>query len=54
MATGLQIQDFDGEHNPYNHTSEDSIAHMNLDYWLEQVEATIAIAARMAVPVVVN
>ena len=37
--------------NPYNHTSQDTIAHMNLDYWLEQVKATTAIAAHLAVPV---
>lgn len=42
------------DRNPYNHTSQDSIAHMSLDYWLEQVKATTAIAARLAVPVAVE
>jgi hypothetical protein len=40
-----------GEINPHVHTSQDSIAYMNLDYWLEQVKATTAIAAHLAVPV---
>jgi hypothetical protein len=30
------------------------MAHMNLDYWLEQVKATTAIAARLAVPLAVE
>jgi hypothetical protein len=53
IPTGLQIQSYSGaqnERNPYNHTSEDNIAHMNLDYWLEQVKATTAIAAHLAIP----
>jgi hypothetical protein len=33
------------------HTPQDSIAHMNLDYWLEQMKATVAIAAHLAVPI---
>ncbi len=49
---GLQIENyFEGERNPYYHTPQDSIAHMNLDYWLEQVKATVAIAAHLAIPV---
>ena len=33
------------------HTPQDEIAQLNLDYWLEQVKATVAIAAHLAVPV---
>lgn len=33
------------------HTPQDEIAHMNLDYWLEQIRATVAIAAHLAVPI---
>ncbi len=33
------------------HTSNDSIAQLNLDYLLEQMNATIAIAAHLAVPI---
>jgi hypothetical protein len=49
----LQIQNYEGERNPYNHTTQDSIARMNLDYWLEQMKATTAIAAHLAVPITV-
>jgi len=48
----LQIQDYNnGERNPYNHTTQDTIAHMNLDYWFEQIKATVAIAAQLVVPI---
>ena len=30
------------------------MAYMNLDYWLEQVKATTAIAVNLAVPVLVE
>lgn len=32
------------------HTSQDTSAHLNLDYWLEQVKATVAVVAHLAVP----
>ena len=52
IATGLQIERYDsGDKNPYYHQPGDSVAHMNLDYWLEQMKATAAIAAHLAVPV---
>jgi len=52
LTAGLQIQDYKkGERNPYNHTAQDTIAHMNLDYWLEQMKATVAIAAQLVVPI---
>ena len=57
IPAGVQIQNYKGElkeRNPYNHTSQDSIAHMNLDYWLEQVKATTAIAGQLAVPIAVE
>ena len=54
IASGLQIQNYQSERNPYYHTPQDEIAHMNLDYWLEQMKATTAIAAHLAVPVAVK
>ena len=30
------------------------MAHMNLDYWLEQVKATTAVAADLAVPIAIE
>jgi hypothetical protein len=54
IPTGLQIENYESEQNPYKHTSQDSIAHMNLDYWLEQMKATTAIAAHLAVPIAVK
>jgi hypothetical protein len=50
----LQIEDMENEFNPYYHSPEDSIAHMNLDYWTEQIKATVAIIAHLAVPVTVE
>jgi hypothetical protein len=48
----LQIENYEtGERNPYYHKEQDIIANMNLDYWLEQMKATVAIAARLAVPI---
>lgn len=32
------------------HSVKDTIAYINLDYWLEQMKATTAIAAHLAVP----
>ncbi len=51
IPTVLQIQNYQSERNPYNHTPQDNIAHMNIDYWLEQIKATTAIAAHLAVPI---
>ena len=36
------------------HSENDTIAHINLDYWLEQMKATTAIAAHLAVPITVE
>jgi len=47
----LQIEDYENERNPYYHTAQDTIAHMNLDYWEEQMKTTVAVAAHLAVPV---
>ncbi len=53
MTTALQIEDYEeGERNPYNHLPEDTIAHLNIDYWVEQMKATVAIAIQLAGPVV--
>ncbi len=44
----LQIEDYEDEGNPNRHSAQDTIANMNLDYFLEQIKATIAIAGRLA------
>jgi hypothetical protein len=36
------------------HTPMDTISHMNVDYWLEQIKATTAIAAQLAIPIFVD
>jgi hypothetical protein len=49
----VQIQKYNGEQNelnPYNHTAQDSFAHINTGYLFEQTKATTAIAAEMLVP----
>lgn len=33
------------------HSPQDNVAHLNVDYWLEQIKATVAVAARLAGPV---
>jgi hypothetical protein len=38
-----------GEKNPYYHSPQDTIAHMDLDYWTEQMKATVAIVAHLAI-----
>jgi hypothetical protein len=48
----VNIENREDEFNPYCHTPGDTIAHMNLDYWEEQIKATIAIAAYLAIPVI--
>jgi hypothetical protein len=51
IPTGLQIENYNGgERNPYYHTGDDRISHLNLDYWVEQIKATTAIAAQLALP----
>jgi hypothetical protein len=51
-VTVVQIEDYWGDDkNPYYHTPEDTVAHMNLDYWEEQIKATLVTAAHLAVPV---
>jgi len=52
LPTVLQIEDHWGDDaNPYYHTPGDTMAHMNLDYWEEQIKATLVTAAHLAVPV---
>jgi hypothetical protein len=51
IPTVLQIENREDEYNPYYHSPQDTITHMNLDYWEEQIKATIATAAHLAVPV---
>jgi aminopeptidase-like protein len=45
----VQIQNYHGEINPYNHTTRDSLAYINPDYLLEQMKATVIFAAHLAV-----
>jgi hypothetical protein len=40
----------DKDRNPYNHTVQDSIKYINPDYLIEQIKATTAFAAHLAVP----
>ena len=52
ITTVLQIEYYDnGEPNPYYHRPQDTIAHLNLNYWYEQIKAAIVIAAKLAEPV---
>ncbi len=49
VAVTHQIENYyDGERNPYYHTSQDSLDHMSLDYWWEQVKATVVATAELA------
>ena len=44
----LQIENYyEGEKNPYNHRPQDTLAHLNIDYWIEQMKVTAATAARL-------
>ncbi len=46
----MQIQKYTGEGaelNPYNHTAQDSFAHINTGYLFEQTKATTAITAEL-------
>jgi hypothetical protein len=54
IPTGLQIENYEDERNPYYHSHEDRIAYINLDYFLEQMKATTAIAAHLAIPLGFN
>ncbi len=54
IASGVQIEDYHAERNPYDHTAQDSMARMNLEYWQEQMKAAAAIAAQLAVPVTIS
>lgn len=49
LAATHQIENFyDGERNPYYHTSGDTLEHMSLDYWMEQVKAVVVVTASLA------
>jgi hypothetical protein len=50
----LQIQAYNSERNPTNHSAGDSIDRMDLDYWAEQIKATVAIVGTYAIPVAVQ
>ncbi len=50
IPTSLQIENYEVERNPYYHGTGDRVAKINLDYWLEQMKATTAIAAHLAGP----
>ena len=45
----MQIQKYTGDQaelNPYNHTAQDSFAHINTNYVFEQTKATTVITAK--------
>jgi hypothetical protein len=48
----VQIQDYHGERNPYYHTAQDDIYHINPDYLFEQVKATVAFAGQLSYPII--
>jgi hypothetical protein len=49
LAAIHQIEQYDeGERNPYYHSQKDTVEHMNIDYWVEQIKATIAVTATLA------
>jgi hypothetical protein len=51
LTTALQIENYEGERNPFYHTAQDTIANMNIEYWSEQLKATTAIAVQLAGPI---
>jgi hypothetical protein len=50
IPTALQIEAMEGETNPYYHSTQDTTAHIDLGYWVEQMKATAAIVAHLAIP----
>lgn len=50
ITTVLQIEDYENDKNPYYNTTGDSIAHMNLGYWEEQIKASVIFAAHLLTP----
>ncbi len=50
IPTALQIEAMEGETNPYFHSIQDTAAHIDMGYWTEQMKATIAIVAHLAIP----
>jgi hypothetical protein len=48
ITTVLQIEDYEDERNPGMHSPSDTITNLNLDYLLEQIRLTVAIAARLS------
>ena len=50
MPAVLQIEDMEGDFNPHYHTADDTLAHMDADYFVAQVRALAAMAARLAQP----
>ena len=50
----LQIENYNAERNYAKHTPLDNIPTMNLDYWVEQIKALIAITAHLAILSPVN
>lgn len=50
MPAVLQIEDMEDDFNPHYHTADDTLAHMDADYFVAQVQALAVIAARLAQP----
>ena len=50
ITTILQIEDYEHDKNPFYNTTGGNIAHMDLDYWIEQIKASIIFAAHLLTP----
>ena len=54
VTAAVQIQDYHGDRNPYNHTIEDTYNNINQDYLYEQVKANIVFAGLLTEPIAFN
>lgn len=53
IPTALQIENYsESDRNPYYHSPQDAVDHINLEYFLEHVKTTIVVAGRLAEPIV--
>jgi hypothetical protein len=44
----VQIEDYHGDKNPYVHSPNDTITHINAGFLLKQMQATVAFAGQLA------
>jgi hypothetical protein len=47
----VQIEDYHGDKNPYVHSANDNISHINAGYLLKQMQTTAAFAGQLAGPI---